>query len=551
MATLNPAPEMLIAIRKHGAFGICLLLWGMVAQAAFIGWALGGSSTYILLCMAALAGVVTFEYNRNPSGESVQLTSAAALAIGVALLVSQLSGHLWQPDMHMQFFAALAVLGIYCNWRAIVLYTGLVAVHHLTMTLVLPVAVLPGGTDIGRVLLHAAILLVEAVALVIIAELIRRALSRATEEARRARAASDEAEALRLHQAESAERVGAEKAAEAARQQRVVRELEAGLLRLSEGNLKATIDSPDDDPFPAEYESIRQAYNQTLLLQDDLMVRVDLVAGSVRSEAVEIERAAQQLFERAQAQTASLRDGRIALQRVIELVDSSQADSRAATEESRESESQATAGRSIMQDAVDAMRAIEESSEQISRIIGVIEDIAFQTNLLALNAGVEAARAGDAGRGFAVVAAEVRGLAERASGSAREIRALIAQGSGHVSAGAGLVRRTTDALSGIVERASEVRKLMDGISAASTDQLAGLHRTDTVMDQAESINAQTQDAAQDARAVAVSIGKQADELVATLQSYLTTPDRMDWSGIEHSEEFSRPAPEVRFSGSGS
>ncbi|MDD7972410.1 methyl-accepting chemotaxis protein [Roseinatronobacter alkalisoli] len=546
MATNTNSFAKMPVIRRWGALGIGFLLWGMVVQAAVIGWALSVPSLYILVCMSLLAAIVTLEYRRNPEGEAVQLTSAAALAVGVALLVAQFSGHPWQPDMHMQFFAALAVLGIYCNWRAIILYAGIVAIHHLILTIVAPAAVLPGGTDIGRAFLHGSILLIEAAALVVIGEILRRTLTGAADDAEKAQMAMQETEKLRLEQAEMADRAAAQRAALAARQQRVVRDVEAGLIRLSEGNLKTPIDNPDDDPFPEEYETIRQAYNQTLRLQDELMVRVDLVAGSVRAEAVEIERAAQQLSERAEAQTASLREGRSALQRVIELVESSQSDSRKATAESRENENQAAAGRSIMQDAVDAMRAIEDSSEQISRIIGVIEDIAFQTNLLALNAGVEAARAGDAGRGFAVVAAEVRGLAERASGSAREIRALIAQGTSHVSTGSGLVRRTTEALSGIVERASEVRNLMDRIAVTSTDQVTGLHQTGAVIDHADAINHQTQSAAQDAQSVAVSISKQADELVATLQAYLTTPGRMDWSDVVHPQAMPDPVPIISF-----
>ncbi len=535
------ASDLLTDIRRRGGFGIVFLLWAMAGQVAVVGWALSVPSLYVLGVATALALIVTLEYRRAPTGEALQLTSAAAMAISVGLVVYQFSGHPWQVDIHMQFFAGLAVLGIYCNWRAVALYTGLVAVHHLMLTLLLPAAVLPGGTDLGRVLLHAAVLLVEAAALVVMAHVVRHALHDAETAAQRSGEARKDAEAARLAHARMTEAAAAEKAAEAAIKERVVREIEAGLSRLSQGDLKTPIDSPAHDPFPAEYDGIRQAFNETLRMQDDLLARVDMVATAVRDEATEIERAARQLSERAEAQTSSLGDGRMALQHVLELLEESLEQSQKATRESHENERQAEAGGAITLEAVNAMRAIEESSEQISRIIGVIEDIAFQTNLLALNAGVEAARAGEAGRGFAVVAVEVRGLAERAADSAREIRELIAIGSRHVSTGSELVHRTTDALTGIVERASGVRQFMDGIAAASQDQTTRLHRAKTVIDQAEAINHQTMGAAQEAQSVAVSIGRQADALVTTLHAYLAQPIGMDQADIGPLPDMDRPA----------
>ena len=516
-------------IRSRGAFGIMLLSWGMVLQVAVVDWALSLPGGFALTVAAGLAAIVSFEYWRNPTGISMQLTSSAALAVLIGLVVYQFSGHSWQVDIHMQFFAGLAVLGIYCNWRAIVLYTGLVAVHHLLLAIVLPAAVLPGGTDLARVALHAVVLLVEAGALIVMARVVCTALRDAAQSAHESSMALQAAEKAQQDQMQMSERAEKERQAEAAIKERVVKEVEAGLIRLSQGDLKTPIESPPHDPFPAEYEGIRHAFNETLKMQDDLLARVDVVADAVRLEATEIERAAKQLFERAEAQTVGLRDGRAALQSVIDLVESSLSYSRKAAEESHENEREAEAGGTVTQQAVAAMREIEKSSDEISRIIEVIEDIAFQTNLLALNAGVEAARAGEAGRGFAVVATEVRGLAERAAESAREIHALIAEGSNHVSVGSELVHRTTDALTTIVQRASGVRSFMDGVSTASSEQAAQLHQAKVVIDQAEAMNHQTLGAAQDAQSVAVSIGKQAENLVTTLHAYLATPERIDWS----------------------
>ena len=104
----------------------------------------------------------------------------------------------------------------------------------------------------------------------------------------------------------------------------------------------------------------------------------------------------------------------------------------------------------MVRQAVEAMDAIAKSSQQISQIIGVIDEIAFQTNLLALNAGVEAARAGDAGRGFAVVASEVRALAQRSAEAAKEIKGLISASTAQVDHGVKLVAETGASLERIV-----------------------------------------------------------------------------------------------------
>ncbi|TCQ02317.1 methyl-accepting chemotaxis protein (MCP) signaling protein, partial [Rhizobium sp. PP-F2F-G36] len=146
----------------------------------------------------------------------------------------------------------------------------------------------------------------------------------------------------------------------------------------------------------------------------------------------------------------------------------------------------------IVQQAVAAMGMIDTSSQEISSIIGVIDEIAFQTNLLALNAGVEAARAGDAGRGFAVVAHEVRELAQRSARAAKDIKGLITTSSQQVKAGVSLVEETGGALVAIINEVQEIDHHIGSIVVAAREQSTALHGINSAvnsMDQSTQQNA--------------------------------------------------------------
>ena len=167
------------------------------------------------------------------------------------------------------------------------------------------------------------------------------------------------------------------------------------------------------------------------------------------------------------------------------------------------------------------MGKIEESSKQISQIIGVIDDISFQTNLLALNAGVEAARAGDAGRGFAVVAQEVRALAQRSSDAAKEIKDLISASSQHVSTGVDLVGRAGESLDEIVSRVENVSNLVSEISSSTKEQAASLSEVNTAVNKMDKVTQQNAAMVEQSTAASRSLTQDAGDLVRLVGHFNT------------------------------
>jgi methyl-accepting chemotaxis protein-2 (aspartate sensor receptor) len=175
-------------------------------------------------------------------------------------------------------------------------------------------------------------------------------------------------------------------------------------------------------------------------------------------------------------------------------------------------------GRMVAQ-VVDTMDSIRQSSGKIKDIIGVIDGIAFQTNILALNAAVEAARAGEQGRGFAVVAGEVRNLAQRSAAAAREVKALIDASSVQVDAGSRVVEEAGVTMREVLASAGQVTDIMARISAASTEQSAGIEGVNRAVGEMDRATQQNATLVEQASGAAQAMQEQAGELARAVRLF--------------------------------
>jgi len=179
-------------------------------------------------------------------------------------------------------------------------------------------------------------------------------------------------------------------------------------------------------------------------------------------------------------------------------------------------------GGEVVQQAVEAMSKISESSTQIAEIIGVIDEIAFQTNLLALNASVEAARAGEQGRGFAVVATEVRNLASRSAEAAKDIKELIRDSVERVNLGSELVNNTGSSLDEIVTGVKKVGDIIAEIAAASSEQTAGIEQINQTVTTMDEMTQQNAALAEQTSAASVNMSNNATEMKQVMSFFKTS-----------------------------
>ena len=307
----------------------------------------------------------------------------------------------------------------------------------------------------------------------------------------------------------------AARAAAAQEQAEVVRGLAEGLDRLSQGDLTYRIDRA----FPADYAKLKSDFNAAMGQLQDAMVVVVTNVGGIRNGAGEISHAADDLSRRTEQQAASLEETAAALDEITATVNRTASGAKSCAQVVLAARGDADTSGDVVRQAVAAMSEIEKSAQQISQIIGVIDEIAFQTNLLALNAGVEAARAGDAGKGFAVVASEVRALAQRSAEAAKEIKGLISASTRQVGEGVHLVGETGEALQRIVSRVAEIDGLVGEIAASAQEQATGLQQVNGAVNQMDQVTQQNAAMVEESTAASHALANEAEALAGSVARF--------------------------------
>jgi methyl-accepting chemotaxis protein len=285
--------------------------------------------------------------------------------------------------------------------------------------------------------------------------------------------------------------------------------------RIAQGDLSAHIDVSRQDEFGALMKSLA-GMNESL---GHMVQQVRQSTDSIAIASAEIATGNHDLSVRTETTSSDLQSTASAMDELTSTVQHSADNARQASQLAASASSVAERGGTVVRRVVSTMEEINASSKKIADIIGVIDGIAFQTNILALNAAVEAARAGEQGRGFAVVASEVRSLAQRSAEAAKEIKALIGTSVDKVESGTRLVTDAGTTMDDIVQSVRRVADVIGEITAASSEQSAGIAQVNTSINNLDQMTQQNAALVEQSAAAAQSMREQAEQLAQAVSVF--------------------------------
>jgi methyl-accepting chemotaxis protein len=288
----------------------------------------------------------------------------------------------------------------------------------------------------------------------------------------------------------------------------IISEMSYVLEEMAQGNLNVSIESE----YRGDYNALKEAINHIISALNEMMAKIGVVADQVAAGSKQVSDGSQEISQGATEQASSIEELTASVTQIAEQTRQNAMGANKANELTATATAEASRGNERMKAMQEAMEQINEASHSISKIIKVIDDIAFQTNILALNAAVEAARAGAHGKGFAVVAEEVRNLAARSAGAAKETTELIEGSISKTEAGTKIADETAEALLSIVDCVNNAAQLVGEIAGASNEQASAIAQVNRGIEQLSQVVQTSSATSEEAAAASEELSSQAELL---------------------------------------